>query len=684
VAAWRGLGNPAGSAGYKYKQSDAATAPGGVIKVNYKPGRLSVTAKGASWPWAPAGAQDDVWVHFRVGDEWYCAQFGGTITQNGANVFAAKTAPSPAACPAQVCGNGIVETGEACDDGNLDDGDGCTATCAVGGCIGQSFASTWDAIYQKVFVENGCTSAICHGASPGQGNLDLTPASAHADLVNAPSTSSPLDRVEPGDEDLSFLYGKLWYAKGGPAVPGSPMPVGLPPISDDLLEAVRLWIRAGGPATGVVEGTAPLLDSCLPPATPNKIPPLPPADPSLGIYLYSPPWDLPAQSETEVCYATYYDVTSIVPAQYHTPCPSWMGGSSQTCFKYHSTEFRQDPQSHHSIVHVYRGAYDWTDPGWGTWTCHGGANAGMACNPTNIGVLAPAGADCGPQSGCAGSLVHTAGCVFYGPPDYGFNNNLAPSFGGAQEAVYDQEFADGVFNVLPLKSIVVWNHHAFNLTTFDTTMEQYMNLYYAAPADQLYQAQSLFDDTEIFVMNVPPFESREYCRTFTFPLNARIFDLSSHTHKRGKLFRIWAPPQTSCTASSGCLPDPGVPIYQSTEYNDPVRLEFDPPWHLSSTTASNRRIKFCSKYDNGETDINEVKRQSTSPIPVLPVGGPCPDAETRCIGGPQHNQLCNGNHAFCGSSPGLGDGMCDACPLEGGITTEDEMFIALGTYYIAP
>lgn len=32
-------------------------------------------------------------------------------------------------CP--VCGNGVLEDGEACDDGNLVDGDGCSATCTV-------------------------------------------------------------------------------------------------------------------------------------------------------------------------------------------------------------------------------------------------------------------------------------------------------------------------------------------------------------------------------------------------------------------------------------------------------------------------------------------------------------------------------------------------------------------------
>ncbi len=34
-------------------------------------------------------------------------------------------------CPASFCGNGIVESGETCDDGNPDNSDGCSSTCTV-------------------------------------------------------------------------------------------------------------------------------------------------------------------------------------------------------------------------------------------------------------------------------------------------------------------------------------------------------------------------------------------------------------------------------------------------------------------------------------------------------------------------------------------------------------------------
>lgn len=41
-------------------------------------------------------------------------------------------------CPKAVCGNGKVETGEQCDDGNTDDGDVCSKDCSFVGICGNS------------------------------------------------------------------------------------------------------------------------------------------------------------------------------------------------------------------------------------------------------------------------------------------------------------------------------------------------------------------------------------------------------------------------------------------------------------------------------------------------------------------------------------------------------------------
>jgi hypothetical protein len=47
-----------------------------------------------------------------------------------------------------------------------------------------------------------------------------------------------------------------------------------------------------------------------------------------------------------------------------------------------------------------------------------------------------------------------------------------------------------------------------------------------------------------------------------------------------------------------------------------------------------------------------------------------------CLGGTNAGALCGGNNAVCDS------GVCDACPVVGGVTTEDEMFIFIGSFFV--
>ena len=263
------------------------------------------------------------------------------------------------------------------------------------------------------------------------------------------------------------------------------------------------------------------------------------------------------------------------------------------------------------------------------------------------------------------------------------------------------DYPSEVFALLPVQGTIVWNSHAFNLTQEVATNEQWLNLYFAGPSDRVYPVQGIFDSKDIFVMNVPPFQKHEYCRTHTLPQGARLFQLSSHTHKRGELFRIWGPGITEeCGTESGrippgdCPPESGPPIFTTTTYSDPEVLYFDPPVALDGADPASRRYKFCSRYDNGADVPDEVKRASTSPkAPLLPtletiVGGPCPTTGTgatvACIGGTKKGQLCYGSNDACDSAPGLHDGVCDACPVHGGVTTEDEMFILLGLFYRVP
>jgi cysteine-rich repeat protein len=687
---WKAKGKDTPPKAWKYKDKEGTRS--GITDVQLKAGSIKVKGKGANWDWSPEDVQGEVWVWARFEDEWYCAQFGGDIKKNEAGHFKARKAPAPGACQVPTCGNKEHEAGEDCDDGNKVDDDGCNLECVAAGCEDVDFDSTFDAIQSVVLEGYGCTASVCHGQADPISGLSLFGNDADGSwdaLVGVQATAKPeWNLVEVSDIATSFLYEKLAAATYPDEfdTTNSPMPVG-GMLSPEHLEAVEEWIRGGAPRDGIVDGTAELLGTCLPPPTPLKVDPPEPPGAGVGVQLRSSAWSLPAQSENEVCMSSYYDLTqtALVPEEEQFDCPGWFGpnNTSDKCFRYHKQLLLQDPQSHHSIIHIYSGVADTSDSGWGDWTFKMNAPTDplndTSCDPL---LVDPA---TGYNDGCSGEPDRSAACLGYGPDDFdGLGGSTAPQFSGSQEAHYLQEFADGVYSILPMTGIVVWNSHAFNLTDTDTTLAQYLNLELAAPEDQLYPAQQIFDADDIFVQNVPPFETREYCASTTLPRYSNLFWLSSHTHIRGVRWRTWLPPNEPCSVAT-CEPgDPGEVDYVSTVYNDPLQLAIEPPIPYDSADAAERTILFCSLYDNGSTpDSPPVKRFSTSPPSPSFAGGPCPIAQTACFNeGPNKGVVCGGDNAVCDTTPGSGDGICDACPLRGGFTTEDEMFILLGNFYV--
>ncbi len=684
------------------------------------------------------------------------------------------------------CGNGVQEGHEQCDDGNLIDDDGCSNLCTCE--VGQD-TTTFQALQRVVFDGYQCSNPACHNslASGGpQGGLDLTPAAAYQNLLGADGLgaasfgSITFKRVLPAEPEASFLYLKL-LAKTDPArlaeihpglFVGTPMPSLLPPLAPEHLEGLRRWIRFGAPEEGAVPETAELLGTCLPPPGPGKLPvpnPPPVVDGDYtGFQIQQNPWTLGHLSETfqgekEICMATLYDATDLVPNEEQFDCPSFFAYSEgernvlnplNKCFRWHKQTLYQDPQSHHSIIHIYTGRFDWDAPPpdgrptrqWGPWVYRlepddpdFATQNGQPCNPSLVE------SDLGYHPGCSGQVFSTVACNGYGPDDVGQFGIVAggtlPQFSGSQEPRYEIEFADGVFATLPVRAIVVWNSHAFNLTEVDTTMAQYLNLEFARPEDQRFSAQGIFAAEWIFAQNVPPFQTQEICATRVLPRGAQLFQLSSHTHQRGVQWRLWEPPNIQCQPrcpETACLPSFGIclcenrgvcsndrelpctagqdcgaeatceflpycddlgyprqdePLYFSTEYSDPLQLNLDPPISHDSPDVEDRTYLYCSLYDNGSgEDSPPVKRQSTSPVPpplifndiLIPpefigdlIGGPCPDTTVACLGGPNEGMLCGGSDAVCGAG-----GICDACPVHGGVTTGDEMFILLGTYHL--
>jgi hypothetical protein len=298
------------------------------------------------------------------------------------------------------------------------------------------FGSTFEGIQKLIFEKHGCTQDVCHGSSK-QGGLDLSPAAAYDGIFDKRALGTSLKLIEPGDNDRSYLWLKLAAntRPGSAEISGSPMPSGLPALSEDELELVRLWIYAGAPETGTVIGTEELLDACLPDPEPIVIKPLEPPAPGTGVQFVLPEWDLPRGSEFEGCFATYYDLTQQVPAEFKDPDGSM--------FRFNGFELRQDPQSHHLLLYYsplnfQPGGIDVHHPSFGDWTCRGGASAGQACEPKDA-------TSCGTDGVCASQLVPSFACIGYGPPA----DLPAEIMGGAGQAQANLPFFPGVFAQLP-------------------------------------------------------------------------------------------------------------------------------------------------------------------------------------------------------------------------------------------
>ena len=522
----------------------------------------------------------------------------------------------------------------------------------------QPFNSTFEAIQQVIFERYGCTQAVCHGSVAKQGGLELSPAVAYQNIIEKKSSSTSLNYIQPGDKDRSYLWLKL-AAKTNPdllppgfQIVGSPMPNLPGQLTDNELEALRLWIYSGAPETGTVAGTETLLDACLPPPEPITIKPLDPPAAGSGVQFVMPSWPLEAKSEHEICFATYYDITDQVPAEFKDP--------SGTLFRYSETELRQDPQSHHLILNLYAGSTDDIhDPSFGAWTCVGGERAGETCEPTDL-------TSCG-EGICRSEIKESFACIGFGPPTGGAGRY---SIGGAQAAQSHNDFIDGVFAQVPMKGILFWNSHAFNLTDKDTSLHARLN-YNFAP-DQRFPVRGIFNASKIFAADAAPFTTQTICNNHVLPQGARLFALSSHTHKHGKHFTIELPG--------------GELIYENFVYNDPADLTFDPPLEFDSPNAADRTLRYCSLYNNGVAadgtpDPDTVTRRSRVPSSAAQTIGLC--NPVACAEG-NVGASCNGvdDDRACDSSPGANDGFCDACRITGGESTENEMFILIGSYYI--
>lgn len=535
-------------------------------------------------------------------------------------------------------------------------------------CMGEqlTFNSTFEAIQKQIFERRGCTAAVCHGSPPpqAQGGLDLRPDVAYENIFEKPATEVDMNLITPGARDRSYLYLKLAAATdpgqlSGFQIMGAPMPNGLQPLSADELEAMRLWIYSGAPKTGTIMGTDELLGACLPPSRPISIDPLPAPAADKGVQFKMPPWPLPAQSEFEGCTATYYDFTAQTPEGMKDP--------TGKLFRWDGFEVRQDPQSHHLLLYysplnLEPEGIDPHHPSFGTWTCAGGDHAGEVCEPTDLTF-------CG-EGVCASQMKPSFACVGYGPPA----RQPAEIVGGAPAAQTVFDFPTSVYQQLPMKGVMYWNTHAFNVTNRDHVMNGRVNYYFAPPGQQINQACRISDFNAIFRPNNPPFTKETFCNDHIFPVGSRVFQLFGHNHKHGE--RFWVRIGTEET---------GELIYDNYSYSDPVIRHYDPPLAFDSADPAQRTVRYCATYNNGvnadgSPNVETVTRASRVPPVAQQYIGKC--TPVACVAG-KIGASCTTN-ADCDSSSGSGDGFCDACNITGGESTENEMFVLFGAQYIDP
>jgi len=124
-AAWKPVGQ-----GYRYLDKPGGT--GSVRKLDYRPGRLTVKLKGSPYAIQPLGGPVGfIETRVAIGPHVYCGRWEappGVFRRNDASRVIVRGPTVP--CQV-VCGDGVVQTPEACDDGNTRDDDCCTTACSL-------------------------------------------------------------------------------------------------------------------------------------------------------------------------------------------------------------------------------------------------------------------------------------------------------------------------------------------------------------------------------------------------------------------------------------------------------------------------------------------------------------------------------------------------------------------------
>lgn len=170
AAGWKAIG----TRGFRFRDRKATTGVRQVVlRTGRRGGTLVIEGGGAAWSYRVAQPQQSVWVGLAVGGERWCAEFSQFARNERGRVSAGGAAPPASCSPPPRCGNGDIEGAEACDDGNLADGDGCSAACTVEPCGNGTLEAGEECDDGNHASGDGCSAACtfeaCSGVTPVSG-----------------------------------------------------------------------------------------------------------------------------------------------------------------------------------------------------------------------------------------------------------------------------------------------------------------------------------------------------------------------------------------------------------------------------------------------------------------------------------------------------------------------------------
>jgi hypothetical protein len=462
--------------------------------------------------------------------------------QRGAKVKA-KLLGSDAKCRGNMC-RGARSVAEACS---------AEATCREERRGIRAFRSV-----QKVFSQS-CALPSCHSTFARKGGLVLdTEDVSYVSLVDRLSVHPQATgrfRVKPGDPAASFLVQKL-HGEG----PGDVMPPGAPPLSAAVIEMVEDWIDRGAKTTAEECNTAGNSARCEPDTTPigdyQWVPqePLAPPPAGTGVQMFVPRKDVAPGSEWETCYA--FRMSDILAAQGFPP--GTLATVKQQTYRMHAG-------SHHLLLYAYFGA-----------------------NPEQYKF--DRFFDC-----FAGSCLNPGDC-----PADGY---LKIPMGGTQVAGtrYDVVYPNGVgVPLLGSDPVIIANLHYTNPFQPQQPVysEAWINLYFHQPGE----FKAVLDG--VFAINFPrvePYQRRTMSRIWQprglitrQPVDAAIFNLFGHMHKRGIEFTIDYLKGAQCSGSGAvCSRDSDCPtgetcnkgpnaedstVYYTTSWDHAPVVDFPAPY----------------------------------------------------------------------------------------------------------